>query len=140
MDEEIDAFLSQLKLRDMSDNTPKQYEYTLRMFRRFLGSDMSARSIRRRDIAAFLEFLSRPSQHRLHKNAYKRSSLIAVRACLSSFLQYMMDSGRIDGNPMPGAGRMSRPPRNPVYLTEEEKDRLLSLELAEKVCLLVLPT
>ncbi|WXG47001.1 MAG: tyrosine-type recombinase/integrase [Candidatus Atabeyarchaeum deiterrae] len=125
MEKEIQAFLSQLRLSDTSDHTPRQYEYTLRMFRRFLGTDKDIKQIGKQDVAAFLEFLSRPSQDRPHKNAYKRSSIIAVRACLSSFFQYMMDTDRMVGNPMPRAGRMSRPPRNPVYLTEAEKDRLL---------------
>jgi site-specific recombinase XerD len=126
MEQEIQAFISQLRLSDSSDNTPKQYEYTLKMFQRFLHTDRSIKEIGKQDIAAFLEYLSRPSQERVHKNAYKRSSIIAVRACLSSFFQYMMETERVDRNPMPRAGRISRPPRNPVFLTEDEKDRLLA--------------
>jgi site-specific recombinase XerD len=126
MYKEIQAFISQLKLSDTSDNTPKQYEYTLNMFRRFLHQDRNVKDIGKQDIAAFLEYLSKPSEERVHRNAYKRSSVIAVRACLSSFFQYMMETDRVDRNPMPRAGRISRPPRNPVFLTGEEKDRLLA--------------
>ncbi len=126
MEKEIQAFISQLRLTDTSDNTPKQYEYTLKMFQRFLRTDRNVKEIGKQDIAAFLEYLSRPSQERVHGNAYKRSSIIAVRACLSSFFQYMMETDRVGRNPMPRAGRISRPPRNPVFLTEEEKDRLLA--------------
>lgn len=140
MEEEIQAFISQLRLTDTSDNTPRQYEYTLRMFQRFLGADRNVRDIGKQDIAAFLEYLGRPSQERVHGNAYKRSSVIAVRACLSSFLQYMMETDRLDRNPMPRAGRISRPPRNPVFLTGEEKDRLLASArtLNEKLILNIL--
>jgi site-specific recombinase XerD len=126
MEQEIQAFISQLKLSDTSDNTPKQYGYTLKMFQRFLHTDRNVKDIGKQDIASFLEYLSRPSQERVHKNAYKRSSVIAVRACLSSFFQYMMETDRVDRNPMPRAGRISRPPRNPIFLTGEEKDRLLA--------------
>jgi len=126
MEKEIQAFISQLRLTDTSDNTPKQYEYTLKMFQRFLRTDRNVKDIGKQDIAAFLEYLGRPSQERVHRNAYKRSSIIAVRACLSSFFQYMMETDRVDRNPMPRAGRISRPPRNPVFLTGEEKDRLLA--------------
>nr|MDO8097722.1 tyrosine-type recombinase/integrase [Candidatus Njordarchaeota archaeon] len=137
MNKEIEAFLSQLRLRDTSDHTPKQYEYTLRMFQRFLSKEKDIKRIGKQDIAAFLEYLMKPSQDRPHKNAYKRSSIIAVRACLSSLFQYMVDTGRIDANPMPGAGRIPRSPRNPVYLTEEEKDILLraAKTLKEKLIL-----
>ncbi len=137
MENEIAAFLSQLRLRDTSDNTPRQYGYFLGMFRRHLGGDRDVKVLGKQEIAAFIEYLSRPSEERPHKNAYKRSSIIAVRACLSSFFQYMVDSGRTSENPMPGAGRMPRPPRNPVYLTEEEKDRLLQAAktLQEKLVL-----
>jgi integrase/recombinase XerD len=143
MNGEVDIFLSQLKLRDTSDNTPKQYEYTLKMFQRFLGSDRDVKLIERQDIASFVEYLGKPSQKRLHKNAYKRSSIIAVRACLSSFFQYMMDAGRIDRNSMPGTSRLPRRPRNPIYLTEEEKDRMLKTAktLEEKLILnFLIPT
>jgi site-specific recombinase XerD len=126
MEQEIQAFISQLRLSDTSEHTPKQYEYTLKMFQRFLHTDRDVKDIGKQDIAAFLEYLSRPSQERVHRNGYKRSSVIAVRACLSSFFQYMMETDRVDRNPMPRAGRISRPPRNPVFLTGEEKDRLLA--------------
>jgi site-specific recombinase XerD len=102
------------------------------MFRRFLDDDKDIRDLRKQDIAALIEYLSTPNQARLHKNAYKRSSIIAVRACLSSFFQYMMDTDRIAANPMPRAGRMSRPPRNPIYLTEEEKERVLLAANSQK--------
>jgi site-specific recombinase XerD len=126
MEKEIQAFISQLRISDTSDNTPKQYEYTLRTFRRFLGTNKDVKQIGKQDVTAFLEYLGRPSSDRAHRNAYKRSSIIAVRACLSSFFQYMMDCDRMTGNPMPRAGRISRPPRNPVFLIKEEKERLLA--------------
>jgi site-specific recombinase XerD len=124
MQKEIEAFLSQQGLGDMSGNTSRQYGCTFKMFLRFLAEDKDIRLVGKQHATAFLEYLSKPSQDRRHKNPYKRSSIIAVRACLSSFFQYMMETDRIASNPMPMAGRMSRPPRNPVYLPETEKERL----------------
>ncbi|WXG44289.1 MAG: tyrosine-type recombinase/integrase [Promethearchaeati archaeon SRVP18_Atabeyarchaeia-1] len=137
MNQEIEAFLGQLKLRDTSDLTPKQYGYTLGMFRRFLADDRNIKKITRQDLAAFIEYLSKPSGDRVHKHAYRRSSIIATRACLSSFFQYMVDSGRITGSPMPRTARMARPPRNPIYLTEEEKERFLSAASSPREKLIV---
>jgi integrase/recombinase XerD len=107
------------------------------MFQHFLNEDRDIRQIGKQDIAFFIEYLSKPSEQRPHKNPYKRSSIIAVRACLSSFFQYMQETGRVDTNPVPRIGRMPRPPRNPIYLTEEEKDKLLraARTLRQKVVL-----
>jgi integrase/recombinase XerD len=125
MQREIESFVSQLKLADSSEYTPKHYEYILGMFRRSLGEDKEVKDIQRENIVTFFEWLGKPSEERLHKKAYKRASVMNVKACLSSFFQYMIDTGRLMISPMPKLARMERPSRSPIWLSEDEKDRLL---------------
>jgi integrase/recombinase XerC len=115
-----DEFLRHLRHeRNLSPHTVRAYEGDLLRFAEFLGGEdrFLAGGV---DAATVRRFLSR-----LHAEAYEKSSIARMLACLRTFYDFFLRQDRVRANPV----RQVRTPRLdkklPGFLEEDEVKRLL---------------
>ncbi len=113
-----EEFLRHLRLeRNLSPHTVRAYEGDLLRFAEFLGGEPALLGA---DTAAVRRFLSR-----LHAEAYEKTSIARMLACLRTFYDFFLRQDRVKSNPV----RQVRTPRLdkklPGVLEEDEVTRLL---------------
>lgn len=115
----IQKFLLNLRaIKNISAATARAYATDLIIFSEFIKKrKVSALSCDRFMIRSYLSFLS--------GQPYKRASLLRKIASLRSFYRYLNKEELIEKNPFVGLSSPKREQRIPVFLSEDETDRLI---------------
>lgn len=124
MKECIKQFISYLQERNLSFNTIKVYDNNLEELHQFIGRRNSIRRIERKEIKAFLSFLSEKGNQPITR----RAKLIAIR----SFFKYLEDENLIKSNPTNNLPLPKVATKEPTYLLEGEIKKILMLAKKDK--------
>jgi site-specific recombinase XerD len=135
IDVEIASFLGQSSL---SENTVNSYRAHLNLFRAYLYSHYGVatriQDIDKPIVQGFLDWARTKGGDGTSERPYRtHGSLLTLRACLGSFFNYVVEAkGTITAIPLPRVTERIPNPRNPVYLTWQEKNRFLKAVRASK--------
>ena len=120
----INQFTNYLQERNLSYNTIKVYNDNLEEFDEFIGRRKSIRRIGRKEIKAFLSFLSEKGNQPITR----RAKLIAIR----SFFKYLEDENLIKRNTTKNFPLPKVTIKEPTYLLEGEIKKILRLTKKDK--------
>ncbi len=122
MDKMIDEYITYINLtKKLSDNTIESYTNSLNLFKKFIKKDLS--KVNDKDIEKYLSFLN---------NTHSNASVNHEITVLNEFYRYIFRKKYICTNPMEYFSTRKSSKKLPKYLTIEEVDKLLSIELNDK--------
>ena len=122
MDKMINEYITYITLtKKLSDNTIESYTNSLNLFKRFINKDLS--KITDKDIEKYLSHLN---------NTHSNSSINHEITVLNEFYKFLFRKNYIDKNPMEYFSSRKSSKRLPKYLTVEEVDKLLNINLSDK--------
>ncbi len=122
MDKMINEYITYITLtKKLSDNTIESYTNSLNLFKRFINKDLS--KITDKDIEKHLSHLN---------NTHSNSSINHEITVLNEFYKFLFRKNYIDKNPMEYFSSRKSSKRLPKYLTVEEVDKLLNINLSDK--------
>lgn len=116
----IEQFSDYLEIeKNYSKRTIKEYVYDLKMFSSFLR-DVTLTGATPADVRSFLAHLKR------EKN-YQPAGMVRKQATLRSFYKFCRKEKRVEENPLEFIESPKIPERKPVYLSDEERQRIFNV-------------
>ncbi len=120
--DKIDEYITYITLtKKLSDNTIESYYNSLKLFNRFIKKDLA--TVDRKNIENYIAYLN---------NTHSTSSINHEITVLNEFYKFIKRKDYIDKNPMEYFSSRKSPKKLPKYLTIEEIDKLLSINLNSK--------
>lgn len=122
MDKNIDEYITYITLtKKLSDNTIESYTNSLNLFKKFVKKDL--KDTNEKDIEKYISHLN---------NTHSNASINHEITVLNEFYKFITRKGYISDNPMKFFSTRKNSKRLPKFLTVEEVDKLLDIELNNK--------
>ena len=121
-DKYIEEYITYIELtKKLSDNTTQSYTNSLNLFHRYLNKDLNL--VDEHDVEGYIKYLN---------DTHSNASVSHEITVFNEFYRYLDRKGYIKENIMNKFSTRKSPKRLPKFLTIEEVDKLLDIELNDK--------